>query len=449
MKRIALAAAITLAVASCAFAQTTPSPGAALEGSLAAAVTAYAAAVERAPTDDNARFALGMAQSLRAAEKLAGTLYKFGLRDKGLGEYVPFLRLPVPKNENPEPVTAADLDAMLATFVDDMAVATKTLAEVKDPSVKLPVRVGLIHLDMNGDAPGGDAPAWKAIQGLGFIERATQGDAENFSIGFDLGDARWLEGYDHLLSSMACMSQAYEKKEIVERVGHLFFEKVKSPHALAGAPGLMPISEDVDIVDAIAFVHLINFPLRDAAKLKDAREHLSKTMACSRASWAAIRAETDNDREWIPNERQQTVVPNARPMTAEVIDGWLRFVDDCDAALNGKTLIPFWRDAANRDAAARNANGVGVDVVDAGAATEPAAPTTVAATEPARTPRVGRGINLRRVFDEPTPFDLVLWVQGSAATPYLEQGTLADDASYQRLERLLEGDFLTFAAWVN
>ena len=44
-----------------------------------------------------------------------------------------------------------------------------------------------------------------------------------------------------------------------------------------------------------------------------------------------------------------------------------------------------------------------------------------------------RGVNLRRVFTEPRPFDLVLWVQGTAATPYLEKGPLTKPEVWRRL----------------
>src|SRR4051812_15929054 len=54
------------------------------------------------PTDDNARFALGIAQFLRAVERLGGTMNKFGLRQDELTQELPFGRLPVPKNSNPQ-----------------------------------------------------------------------------------------------------------------------------------------------------------------------------------------------------------------------------------------------------------------------------------------------------------------------------------------------------------
>jgi hypothetical protein len=85
----------------------------------------------------------------------------------------------------------------------------------------------------------------------------------------------------------------------------------------------------------------------------------------------------------------------------------MQFLDEADAVLDGKKLIPFWR---SRD---------------------------------------GRGINLRRVFTEPTRFDLVLWFQGTAATPYLEEGELTSPDTWRRFQRIFRGEFFTFAAWFN
>jgi hypothetical protein len=50
---------------------------------------------------------------------------------------------------------------------------------------------------------------------------------------------------------------------------------------------------------------------------------------------------------------------------------------------------------------------------------------------------------------EPRPLDLVLWVQGTAATPYLEKGELTKPAVWNRLTRVFGGEFVGFAIWFN
>jgi hypothetical protein len=81
--------------------------------------------------------------------------------------------------------------------------------------------------------------------------------------------------------------------------------------------------------------------------------------------------------------------------------------------LQGKQLLPFWRGA-----------------------------------------QTDRGVNLRRVFiNPPRELDLVLWVQGTAAAPYLEHGPLTRLADPRMLDRLNETfggvNFIGFAFWFN
>ena len=90
-----------------------------------------------------------------------------------------------------------------------------------------------------------------------------------------------------------------------------------------------------------------------------------------------------------------------------MINGWFAFLDEMDAILAGKKLLPFWRDAD------------------------------------------GRGINLRRVFTEPSTLDLILWIQGTAATPYLEKGTITPDDFWRTTNAIFRGQFLGFAIWFN
>ncbi len=109
----------------------------------------------------------------------------------------------------------------------------------------------------------------------------------------------------------------------------------------------------------------------------------------------------------MPNPKQRSVIPNVQ-VTAELIDGWQRVLDEFELLLSGKKLAPFWR---------------------------------------GKDPK--RGINIRRVLTEPRPFDLVLWIQGSAAAPYLEQGEISSGQTWNRLTRVFGGEFIGFALWFN
>lgn len=135
------------------------------------------------------------------------------------------------------------------------------------------------------------------------------------------------------------------------------------------------------------------------------RTHLKQTIELSRESWLAIEAETDDDREWIPNPNQTNPFAGVLPVDAERIAAWHEVLIEAEAILDGEKLIPHWR--------------------------------------------FEQGVNLRRIFEEPRPFDLVLWITGLAALPYLEDGPVTTPDDWDRLTRAFEGNFGLFAIWVN
>ncbi|MBX9693364.1 MAG: hypothetical protein K2Z81_13335, partial [Cyanobacteria bacterium] len=122
--------------------------------------------------------------------------------------------------------------------------------------------------------------------------------------------------------------------------------------------------------------------------------------------WNFYMSETDDDREWIPNPKQKGVIPNVQ-VTDAMICSWRELMHQIDQVLAGKLLVPFWR---------------GDD---------------------------DRGVNVRRVFLEPSALDLVLWVQGPAAAPYLESGEKTNFDTWQGIRRDFGRQFPGFALWFN
>ena len=53
------------------------------------------------------------------------------------------------------------------------------------------------------------------------------------------------------------------------------------------------------------------------------------------------------------------------------------------------------------------------------------------------------------MFTEPTQFDLILWIQGSGALPYLEDGEMTGKDTWQGIMVVFSGNFLTYALWLN
>ena len=271
----------------------------------------------------------------------------------------------------------------------------------------MPLRVGLIRLDLAGDGKASDRFSTILSRYLGGKEGAAK-DAE-WLIAFDRGDVAGLRGYCHLLMALSEIALAHDGQELFDSTAHVFFAKVQTPHTfLATLPddegGALDIG-GFNIADLIAFVHLLRMPVKEPDRMKAALGHLERMLALSKESWKYILAERDDDHEWLPNPNQKGVL--GIPIRREMIDSWLEAVDESEALLSGKRLVPFWRGTEKR------------------------------------------GVNLRRVFTEPRALDLVLWVQGTAATPYLEEGTLTKPEVWERLLRVFGGEFIGFALWFN
>ncbi|MCY2963687.1 MAG: hypothetical protein NT069_08575 [Planctomycetota bacterium] len=369
--------------------------------------TALRARLQQTPTDDEARFGLGALQFIHSVERLGQSLYRFGTAPQnGTLLALPFLRLPVPENPKPEVATHDGVRKIFLDMLADLKQAEGTLAEIKSPDVRLELRLGKIRLDLDGDGKADD-PFEKIVTQYANQTNRQAPAIGDLDVAFDRGDVAWLRGYCHLLSALLEISLAHDHRELFENTGHLLFARVESPISAAlVVPGRATGGFDYEsIADLVAFIHLIHLPVTEPERMKSALDHLKQVFALSRESWKFILAEKDSDREWIPNPKQTGAL--RVPIRQDQVDSWLEFVNEAEAICEGKRLIPFWRGDKKR------------------------------------------GVNLKRVFTEPRTFDLLLWMQGSAAVPYLEEGTPTDTRVWGRLERVFGGDFLTFGVWVN
>jgi len=177
-----------------------------LEGKLADGEKALQERLQKAPTDDQARFGLGVVQFFRAFERLSGSLYRYGLRLEG-GGLVPALfgfgatadplRQFLPPNPSPETMTYAAWRQVVQAWVDNVNRAEATLGGVKDPQVKLPLHVGRIQVDLFGQ---GKPHSAAGLLGR-FADAAAREAAEKFVVNFDRGDVCWFRGYCHFLAA--------------------------------------------------------------------------------------------------------------------------------------------------------------------------------------------------------------------------------------------------------
>lgn len=379
-------------------------------GRLSEGETALKLRLQTHPDDDSARFGLGTLQFFQAIETLSQSLYRYGVKAQvGRQFAIPFLRLPIPRNPDPETLSYEQLRAIFAQLNADLAKVEATLSEIESESVKMPIRFGAIRLDLDGDGTASEEERfWRIYTQYNRQAESLDADLKAFVIGFDKGDVHWLRGYAHLLGAMTDAILAHDTRELFERAAHLFFARVESPHDQLQSPseesmqmGMQP----TNTADLIAAAHLMRFEPVEPDRMRSALGHLEGAIAQSRQSWDSILAETDSDREWIPNPNQESVVPVQ--VSEEMVEAWQVFLEEAEALLAGRKLVPHWR------------------------------------------VRDGRGVNLRRVFAEPTTLDAVLWVQGSAATPYLETGELTQPEVWGRLQQVFRGNFIGFAIWFN
>jgi hypothetical protein len=359
--------------------------------------------------DDKTRFGLGVIQFMRGIERLSQSLYRYGTIQSPLTSAIPFVRLPIPKNPKPEVLTYSGLQQVFQTWIDDLATVRTTIAPIKDQNLKLALRLGLVRLDLDGNGKLENTDTlWRvfnAVTGANVTEK----DAQQFLIAFDRGDTLWLEGYTHVLGAIAEFLRAYDSQELFASCAHLFFQKVDTPHKawLFTKPSKPDdYSPNFDeILDLVAAVHLAKFPLVEPQRMTTILNHMKSVISLSRQSWQSILAETDSDREWIPNPKQLSVIPNVR-VTGEMVSSWQKSLNEIDAILAGKKNLPFWRD-----------------------------------------PQLS--INFARIFTEPRGFDLMGWAQGTAATPYLEKGKVTDMRVWDEMVRAFGGNLFNFVVWFN
>lgn len=364
-----------------------------------------------------AQFGLAVVNLLSAVETLGQDQYQYGGLS-GSVRTLPVLRIPVPKNPNPQPVTYEDVRRVFREFQSDLEAVEKQLAgiDTKTPD-KLRIDLAAIKLDLNGDGEIGKGEDFPTV--FRAVNRR-RNPPPNLTIAFDAGDIPWLRGYCHFLMGFCDLVLAYDHQRLFDHCAQLVYPKPVPSTDFAVPLDLTRDRSDFfgSIADFVASIHLCVFPVKEPERMESARQHFLMMIETSRQSWELILAETDDDQEWLPNPNQTGALQ--MPVSQELIDGWQDVLDEIEAVLEGKKLIPFWRDYA---------------VVAFGPST--------------KIPDQGRGVNLKKVCLEPREFDLVLTVQGTAVLPYVEEGPLSTGDTWRELRRVFRGQFFGFAMWFN
>ena len=423
-------------------------------GRISSAMQLARGTLETTPDSREAQFALGIAQFLSAVEGLGQGFYRFGLKNNFQNQAMglaglPFFRLPVPANSNPEQVSYEGLRDVLADFVINLTEAEATLAAVSEGPVILPIDLGTVRIDLDGDGSG------SADERLAEIFDALNGrlvvDKDNLGFNFDESDVPWLRGYCHLLMALAEIPLAHDWERPFNATFHSLFPDSEIPSSLLAVetrrlvdalnayherpegPPSPAKPDDMDwedwqeteaysdytefrrlqtalwassFADIIAFIHLFDLPVVEPERARGARHHLLAVIELSRENWRLVNAETDDDNEWLPNPRQTQRFSNLS-VSSEIIAGWHTILDEFEAVLNGETLIRHWRFAGDR------------------------------------------GVNIQRMFDEPGRLDPVMIAAGPGVLPYLEDGETLDFNKIQNALGVAGGGYFAYFAWFN
>ncbi|MER8762118.1 MULTISPECIES: hypothetical protein [unclassified Mesorhizobium] len=376
--------------------------------------SALAALEAAAPGDPAAAYAAGAGEFFTALEILAGGLHRHGF-DSPQSFMLPLMRLPVPDNANPEPLTYEQFRAILVAFRDRLEKSAATLGSVPaDADIGMVIDLTRLGIDLNED--GTIAPDESAAAIMASLSRgggAPDAAAPALIFRFDRADGYWLQGYAEFLMAQADFWLAHDFRNTFDGSFHMLFPRAKLPLQdtlvpLDGGTNGGILTSEWRLADFISLVHLINWQVVEPERRQAARRHLMEMIRLSREDWKGIRAETDNDREWLPGPQQKGTSPlTGLEVGEQQVQAWLAALDMAEDLLEGRTLLPHFRIA-------------------------------------------DKGINMKRFFDEPKTFDLVLSITGPAIAPYLERGKTLTSEEFNQIQRQFGGaGFLTFALWFN
>lgn len=371
----------------------------------ASGIDATAARLSALPDPSDAeKFALGGLRFLGAAETALQLRWNVGLLPNLSG--MPFLSLPMPDNPDAtpfQPGMIADLFHGVAADMDEVRAPLATIPATSD--MALEINLGDLWFDINASGSRDQdedllTVAGPMLLGWQWLDRDPATPAP--VIRFDVADVAWLQAYSHFLSGFSEALLAYDPTQAITEVG----TARATIDALRGPPrGDLMLGDYPEWVDIVTvFLRTLN-QKPDAARALKAQSHFLAMIEDNRAFWVRVAAETDNDREWLPNDAQQSALGIDLPPGTGA--AWLAVLEDAEALLKGEKLAPYlW---------------LGDDA----------------------------GVNLARLFTDPRPIDVLGWIQGVDALPYLEKGTVVTPDSWMRFEAMVSGNATLFAVMLN
>lgn len=352
------------------------------------------------PTNEDL-FALAGLRFLGGVEAALQLRWQTGVRADW--SELPILRLPIPENPGARPFAPEDITALLIGLDNQMESSREALAQLGDAPFALEIRLADLWFDINLNDVRDEGEDLASVAGLMGGGRILGIRVEDPVIRFDTADAAWLAAYTHFLSGFAKIALAYDPEPGIQRV-------LDSSSAIYALWGDTPPPNALDMmfgrqVDRIAMVLFALSNTPDKTLAQEAHAHLLAMIQENRSFWSMVALEADNDREWVPNDTQTSGVGIMMPPGTGA--RWQAVLADAEAMLLGEALIPHWRFGAEA------------------------------------------GINLKKMFEDPPPVDLVTWIQGEGLLPYAEKGPRVSPAAWNDFERLVSGDAILFAVFLN
>ncbi len=388
-------------------------------------------ALSAAKTEPAVAAAWGVMRFSRGIERFAQAMYRHGLRPGGRSAAPMLLGMNLPQgNPNPQPLSYEEFRKILSDLSADMAAVDERLSKVGEAPLKLRLDLHTMRIDINADGKADPDEELFSLVRAGAGMMGADGEKQPFIVAFDTADVQWLRGYSNLIGAVVDFWLAYDFKMTFDSAFQAFFPaNAPTPEAkrLAEGAGSYYGTDGRDIADLVAMIHLINWMPVEPERLASARLRLLKVGELNRLTWKLARAETDDDHEWLPNAKQSSSAMSFMAVSDERIDSWLAAVAEIEDVLEGRKLMPHWR----------------FSPPDMSLAFEEPKPGAK------EKPFIGEGINVKRLFLEPRPFDLVLWVTGHGAVPYLEKGEVARFNAWSQAERIFEGNLFAYAFYFN
>ena len=296
-----------------------------------------------------------------------------------------------PPNPSPDPMQSDFLNGIADELVIAMRASRDALPETEGALI---LHLPDLWFDIDGNGNRGPS------EGLLELVMIPMPEGVDGKIRFDAADAEWLRAYTHLIEAICTLLLAFDPEPALARnigLAEALHQQFSTPTGETSSGEHMP-TDAMDlgpIVDmaAVAVHTLRNQP--DKAKIREAQQHFVQMIDANRNFWEMAAEETDNSREWIPNDNQQAALGFDIPKGAG--QAWVAVLDDAELVLGGERLIPFWRFAE------------------------------------------GYGIDLQKWINDPQPVDLVSWIQGSAALPYTRSGKMVDRGSWSNFTEMFMG----------